>query len=118
MTTTTCMAWVHFARQPSELYLGTATDGTVKELVSQSAGASIGDVAGQTIVGIDVQVSDGSVLTYIQITDSSGGQTINIKGGERLGSGGQAQNSNLNLCATNLSIAVNRGQTLNALTAN
>ena len=117
MTDTVVMAWVHFARNPSELYIATATDGAEKELVSQSAGASLGDVAGQTVIGIDVQVSDGSVLTYLQITDSSGGQTINIKGGERLGAGGQAQHSNLNICAMGLSIPVERGQTLNAMTA-
>lgn len=117
MTDTKCFAWVHFARQPSDLYLGTATDGTVKELVSQSAGASLGDVAGQVVTGIDFQLGDGSVLTYMQITGADGGQVINIKGGERLGAGGQVIHSNMNLCASNLSIAVERGMTLNVLTA-
>ena len=117
MSETKCFAWVHFARQPSDLYLGTATDGTAKELVSQSAGASIGDVAGQVITGIDIQVGDGSIATNIEIVAADGGQVINILGGERLGAGGQSQNSNLNLCAQGLSIPVMRGMVLNILTA-
>jgi len=117
MTTTKAFAWVHYTRAPSELYLATATDGSVKELVSQSAGASLGDVAGQVVSGIDVQVGDGSIATYIQITGSDGGQVINIKGGERLSSGGATPHSNMNLCVDNLSIGVERGMTLNILTA-
>ena len=117
MTETKCFAWVHFARQPSDLYLGTATDGTAKELVSQSAGASLGDVAGQIVTGIDVQVGDGSIVTNIELVAADGGQVINIKGGERLGAGGQSTNSNLNLCAPGLSIPVMRGMVLNILTA-
>ena len=118
MTDTTVMAWVHFARNPSELYLATGADSadTSFELVSQNAGASIGDVAGQVITGIEVQAGDTSILTYIQITDSAGGQTLQIKGGERLSAGGQSMSSNVNICAYNLSILVQRGQTLNALT--
>tara|TARA_R110000751_G_C13512048_1_gene451691 strand:- start:95 stop:442 length:348 start_codon:yes stop_codon:yes gene_type:complete len=109
MTNTTTMAWVHFRNAPSELYLKTAAaDGAEQELVSQSAGASLGDVAGQVITGIDAQVSDGSILTYLQITGSDGAQVINIKGGERL----WGTNSNLNLCLQNMAIGVERGQTL------
>lgn len=117
MTDTTVMVWVHFARNPSELYLATGTDSadTTFELTSQSAGASLGDVAGQVITGMDAQASDGSILTYLQITDSAGGQTLQVKGGERLGAGGQSINSNVNICLYNLSILVQRGQTLNAL---
>ena len=113
MTDTVVYAWVHFARAPSELYLATATDGNEKELTSQSAGASLGDVAGQVITGIDAQVGDGSILTYLQITGSDGAQIINVKGGER----GQGTNSNLNMCLQNMSIAVVRGQTLVVNTA-
>ena len=118
MTNTTVMMWVHFARNPSELYLATGADSadTTFELVSQSAGASIGDVAGQVITGFEAQAGDGSVLTYIQITDSAGGQTLQIKGGERLANGGQTLSSNANICSYNLSILVQRGQTINALT--
>jgi len=118
MTTTTVMAWVHFARNPSELYLATGTDSadTPFELLSQSAGASIGDVAGQVITSIDVQASDTSIVTFIQVTDSAGGQTINVLGGERLSAGGQSIASNTNLCINQLSIMVERGQTLNAQT--
>ena len=119
MTNTVAMAWVHFNRSPSELYLATGTDhaSTTFEIVSQSAGASIGDVAGQVITGIDAQVGDGSILTYLQITDSSGGQTLQVKSGERLAAGGMTQHSNLNACITPLSILVERGMTLNVLTA-
>lgn len=118
MSDTTVMAWVHFARNPSELYLATGADSgdTTYELTSQSAGASIGDVAGQVITGIEAQATDGSILTYLQITDSAGGQTLQVKGGERLAAGGQSTMSNVNMCALNLSILVQRGQTLNVLT--
>jgi len=116
MTATKVQSWVHFNRAPSELYIGTATDGTAKELVSQSSGASLGDVAGQVVTGIDIQVGSGSILTYMQITASDAGQVINIKGGERLANAGSTTNSNLNLCAQNLSIGVERGMTLNVLT--
>lgn len=112
------LAWVHFTRAPSELYLATATAGTEKNLVSQSAGAELGDVAGQVVTGIDIQVGDGGVLTYMQITASDAGQVINIKGGERLGAGGSTANGNMNLCAQGLSIHVERGMTLNVKTAN
>ena len=115
MTDTVVLAWVHFANAPPDLYLATATDGSEKELVSQSAGASIGDVAGQVISQIDVQVGDGSILTYTQITDSSGGQVLNVKGGER--SATQSTYGNINTCITNLSIAVQRGMTLVVNTA-
>ena len=113
MTTTKCFAWVHFARAPSELYLGTATDGTVKELVSQAAGASLGDVAGQVVSGIEVQVGDGSIATYLQITGSDGGQVIQLKGNERTTG---STHANMNICGTGLSIMVERGMTLNLLT--
>ncbi len=113
MTSTVVYAWVHFARAPSEMYLGTATDGTEKELVSQSAGASLGDVAGQVITGIDCQVGDGSILTYLQITGSDGAQVINIKAGERM----FGVDSNLNLCMQQMNIPVVRGQTLVVNTA-
>jgi hypothetical protein len=113
MTNTVVLAWVHFARAPSELYAATATDGVVKELVSQSASASIGDVAGQVITSIEMQAGDGSILTYAQITGSDGAQVINIKSGER----GTGTNSNLNLCQHNMAITVVRGMTLNVLTA-
>ena len=113
MSATIVFAWVHFSRAPSELYLASTTDGTEKELTSQSAGASLGDVAGQVVTGIDVQCGDGSILTYLQITGSDGAQIINIKGGER----GQGTNSNLNMCLQNMSIAVVRGQTLVVNTA-
>lgn len=108
MTNTVVFSWVHFARAPSELYLATVTDGTEKELVSQSSGASLGDVAGQVITGIDVQCGDGSILTYLQITGSDGAQVINIKGGERF----VGTNSNLNMCMQNMSINIVRGMTL------
>jgi len=114
MTDTVVMAWVHFHRAPSELYLATATDGAEKELVSQSAGASLGDVAGQVISQIDIQAGDGSVLTYMQITGSDGAQEINIKAGERI----NGTDSNLNLCMPNMGIPVVRGQTLVVMTAN
>jgi|TARA_R110002110_G_scaffold95974_1_gene247691 hypothetical protein len=113
MSNTVVYAWVHFARAPSELYLATTTDGTEKELVSQSAGASLGDVAGQVVTGIEAQVGDGSILTYLQITGSDGAQIINIKGGAR----GLGTNSNLNMCLQNMAIAVVRGQTLVVNTA-
>jgi len=118
MTNTAVGAWVHFARQPSELYIATGTDSasTTFELVSQSAGASLGDVAGQVVTGIDMQASTGSILTYMQITGSDGAQVLNVKGGER-SSAIQVTNSNLNICVQNLSIAVERGMTLNVLTA-
>jgi hypothetical protein len=111
------LAWVHFQRAPSDLYMATATAGGEKEMLSQSSGASIGDVAGQVISGIDVQVIDGGVLTYAQITASDGGQVINMKGGERLAAGGSVPSSNLNMCAQGLSILVERGQTFNVMTA-
>ena len=116
MTTTAVAAWVHFARQPSELYLATGTDSASAsfELISESAGASLGDVAGQVVTGIDVQASDGSILTLIQITDSSGGQRLNVKGGERPAF--QTMNGNMNLSLNNLGITVARGMTLNAQT--
>ena len=119
MTNTVAMAWVHFARSPSELYLATGGDsGSVTfELLSQSASASIGDVSGQVITGIDAQVGDGSILTYIQLTDSSGGQQLQVKSGERVGAGGSVPNSNMNACITPLSILVERGSTLHTLTA-
>ena len=117
MTDTVVLAWVHFNTAPPELYLGTATDGTEKELVSQSAGASIGDVAGQVVTGIEVQCSDGTILNYMQITASDGGQVIQVKGAERLGAGGSATHSNVNLCVTPLSIPVERGMTLNVNTS-
>ena len=118
MTNTMAMAWVHFARNPSELYIATGADSadTTFELLSESASASLGDVAGQVITGIEIQVGDTSILTYVQITDSAGGQTLQIKGGERLSAGGQTIASNMNMCANNLSILVQRGQTLNVLT--
>ena len=117
MSNTVAMAWVHFARSPSELYLATGCDGATFELVSQSASASIGDVSGQVITGIDVQVGDGSTLTYIQLTDSSGGQQLQVKSGERVSAGGSVPNSNMNACITPLSILVERGSTINVLTA-
>ena len=116
MTATKVQAWVHFTRAPSELYIATTTDGAEKELVSQSSGAALGDVAGQIVTGIDIQLGAGSILTYMQITGSDGGQVINIKGGERLGAGGSTAYGNLNLCAQNLSIGVDRGMSLNVLT--
>ena len=119
MPNTVAMAWVHFARSPSELYLKTGADDAAVtfELVSQSASASIGDVSGQVITGIDVQVGDGSTLTYIQLTDSSGGQQLQVKSGERVSAGGSVPSSNMNACITPLSILVERGSTINVLTA-
>ena len=113
MTTTVTFAWVHFTNSPPELYLATVTDGNATELVSQAAAASLGDVAGQVINKIEAQVSDGSILTYMQITDSSGGQTIRVLGGERDG----GTDGNLNMCIEPLNIMVERGMTLNVLTA-
>jgi len=110
------LAWVHFSRAPSELYLATTTAGTEKELTSQSAGAALGDVAGQVVVGIDIQVEDAGALVYSQITSSDGGQVINILGGKRMATGGSTANSNMNQCATGLSIPVVRGMTLNVKT--
>lgn len=115
MTNTVALAWVHFQRAPSELYVATATDGTEKELLSQAANASLGDVAGQVVTGIDVQVGDGSILVYTQITGADGAQVLNVKGGER--SATQAPYSNMNACIEPLSIPVVRGMTLNVLTA-
>jgi len=117
MTDTTALAWVHFQRAPSELYLKTGADGAEFELVSQAASASLGDVAGQVISGIDVQLGTGSILTYVSITASDGGEVINVKGGERLGAGGSTTNGNINACLSPLSILVERGMTLNVLTA-
>ena len=110
------LAWVHFSRAPSELYLATTTAGTEKELVSQSSGAALGDVAGQVVSGIDIQVEDGGALVYSQITASDGGQVINILGGKRLAAGGSTPHSNMNMCAPNLSIPVERGMSLNVKT--
>ena len=110
MTDTVVLAWVHFNTAPPELYLGTATDGTENELVSQSAGASIGDVAGQVISQIDLQAGDGSILDYVQITGSDGAQVINVKGGER--NPAQTAYGNTNICLTDISIPVVRGMTL------
>ena len=116
MTTTNVLAWVHFARQPSELYNANLTDGSEGELTSQAASASLGDVAGQVVTAIEVQASDGSILNYLGITDSSGGQTLRVGGGER-DSVSQSSNSNLNACVQNLGIMVERGMTLDAKTA-
>lgn len=116
MANTVAMAWVHFQRAPSELYLKTAANGDI-ELVSQAASASLGDVAGQVVTGIEVQCSDGTILNYMQITASDGGQVIQVKGSERLGAGGSATHSNVNLCVTPLSIPVERGMTLNVNTS-
>ena len=116
MTSTVAMAWVHFQRAPSELYLKTVTDGTETELTSQAANASLGDVAGQVISGIDFQVGDGSILTYAQITGGDGSQVIQVKGGERNGAS-QSPNSNMNAQLGPLSIPVVRGMTLNVMTA-
>ena len=110
------MAWVHFNRAPSELYLASTTAGTEKALTSQSSGAELGDVAGQVVTGIDIQVEDAGALVYMQITASDGGQVINIKGGKRLAAGGSVPYSNLNMCAPNLSIPVERGMSLNVKT--
>ncbi|HIO21299.1 MAG TPA: hypothetical protein EYN18_02740 [Nitrospirales bacterium] len=116
MTTTKVMAWVHFAAQPSDLYLATATDATAKELVTLAAGASLGDVAGQIVTGVDVQVGDGSVLEFIEIKDAAGGQKIQVMGGERsVVSSSTEANMNLNL--RDLNIHVERGMVLNATTA-
>jgi len=112
MTDTTVLAWVHFNNAPPELYLATATDGTEKELVSQSAGASLGDVAGQVVTQIDVQAGDTSILDYTQITGSDGAQVINVKGGERLAAGGSTPYGNTNTCIVNIAIPVVRGMTL------
>jgi hypothetical protein len=116
MTTTNVLAWVHFAAQPPDLYLATATDGTAKELVSQAASASLGDVAGQTVTWITVQASDGSVLDNIEILDAAGGQMIQVLGGERGGSTSSVD-SNMNLDLLNVSLPVKRGMVLNATTA-
>lgn len=118
MTNTVAMCWVHFARAPSELYLATGADSATVtfELKSQAANASLGDVAGQTIVGMDFQVGDGSTLTYAQITGADGAQVIRVLGGERISAGGQSQHSNMNMCVAPLSIPVVRGMTLNVLT--
>ena len=118
MTSTAVMCWVHFNRAPSELYLATGTDHATNtfELVSQNASASIGDVAGQVIVGMDFQAGAGSVLNFAQITGSDGAQVIRLFGGERLSAGGQSENSNMNICAAPLSILVERGMTLNVNT--
>lgn len=119
MTTTNVLAWVHFAAQPSDLYLATATDGTAKELVSQAAGASLGDVAGQIVTGVDVQASDGSVLEFIQIKDAAGGQKIQVMAGERVGAGTTSSyEANMNLNLRSLNIQVERGMVLEATTTN
>jgi hypothetical protein len=110
MTDTVVLAWVHFNTAPPELYLATATDGSEKELVSQSAGASLGDVAGQVVNAISVQAGDGSILDYVQITGSDGAQVINVKGGER--SPAQSAYGNKNACITDIAIPVVRGMTL------
>ena len=116
MANTVSMAWVHFQRAPSELYLKTGANGTL-ELLSQAASASLGDVAGQVITGIDVQCSDGTILSSLNITGSDGAEVRNVKGGERLGAGGAVTNSNMNMCVGPLSIPVVRGMTLNTTTA-
>jgi hypothetical protein len=116
MTTTNVLAMVHFAAQPPDLYLATATDGTAKELVSQAAGASLGDVAGQTVTWITVQASDGSVLDNIEILDAAGGQLIQVLGGERGGST-SSKDANFNIDVLNIALPVKRGMVLNALTA-
>ena len=116
MANTVVMAWVHFQRAPSELYLKTGANGSL-ELLSQAASASLGDVAGQVITGIDVQCSDGTILTSLNITGSDGAEVLNVKGGERLAAGGASPNSNVNMCLDSLSIAVARGMTLNTTTA-
>ena len=116
MGNTVVMAWVHFQRAPSELYLKTGANGAL-ELLSEGASASLGDVAGQVITGIDVQCSDGTILTYLQITGSDGAQVLNVKGGERIAAGGATANNNMNMCLSPLSIPVVRGMTLNTFTA-
>lgn len=116
MANTVAMAWVHFQRAPSELYLKTGANGAL-ELLSQAASASIGDVAGQVITGIDLQCSDGTILNYMQLTGSDGAQVIRVLGSERIGAGGHSENSNLNLCVQPLSILVERGMTLNTNTS-
>ena len=116
MANTVAMAWVHFRNAPSELYLKSGANGSL-ELVSQAASASIGDVAGQVITGIDVQCSDGTILNYLQITGSDGSQVLRVLGSERVGAGGHSENSNLNLCVHPLSILVERGMTLNTNTS-
>ena len=116
MTSTITLAWVHFNNAPPELYLASLTDGSEGELVSQSAGASLGDVAGQVVSQIDVQVGDTSILNYVQITGSDGAQVINVLGSERLAAGGHSENSNVNACIVNIAIPVVRGMTLVAKT--
>jgi len=115
MTTTKVLAWIHFANQPSDMYLATVTDGTPKNLVTLAASAELGDVAGQVVTGYDVQCADGSVLDYIEIVDASGGQTIQNMGGEREVLG--TPDSNLNLSISNISIQVQRGMVIKANTA-
>jgi len=116
MANTVSMAWVHFQRAPSELYLKTGANGAL-ELVSQAASAALGDVAGQVITGIDVQCSDGTILSSLNITGSDGAEVLNVKGGERLAAGGTVPNNNMNMCISPLSIPVVRGMTLNTVTA-
>lgn len=116
MANTTVMAWVHFNSAPSELYLVTGANGAL-ELLSQAAGAGLGDVAGQVINGIEVQCTGGTILNYLQITASDGGQVIRVLGSERVAAGGHTENSNLNLCVKPLSILVERGMTLNSNTS-
>lgn len=115
MTTTKVLAWIHFANQPSDMYLATVTDATPKNLVTFSAGAELGDVAGQVVTGYDVQCADGSVLDYIEIVDASGGQTIQTMGGERDLTG--STDSNMNQSISNISIQVQRGMVIKANTA-
>ena len=110
MTDTVVLAWVHFNSAPPELYLATATDGSEKELVSQAAAASLGDVAGQVVNAISLQSGDGSILDYVQITGSDGAQVINVKGGER--NPAQTAFGNKNICIQNIAIPVVRGMTL------
>jgi len=115
MTTTVNLAWVEMAGKPPEFFNCTSTDGAAKALTTFAEGQELGTFQGQTLTGIKVQCSDGSVLTDLELFDAAGGQLLKARGYERNPVGAAPP---YNISIDKISIPLARGMTLKITTAN
>jgi len=114
MTTTQCLCWAEFQGGSAPiLFNGNITDGANTEITSFIGANSIGVFENSVLTGLQIQVGDGSILSAVNLIDSSGGTQVSWAGCERATSGCSPK---WNLLAKGLMIPISKGMTLKLTT--
>ena len=106
--------WCEFGNSAPILFTLQSTDGTAAEMTSFIGNNGLGVFENQVLTGIKLQCGDGSILSQLELVDSSGGSQVAWVGCERSANSGSPM---YNLEISNLSIKVVKGMALKITTA-